>query len=119
PDISEWLISFLAKRNAHEFFHRKLFSFLLFAIPEKLANLWQKLRRAFVLIFVGMAGPKSIFVELKVFVCNSSEKHSGEATVAYRQGFDPFLSWLFVPECEWRIGRGCGVGPHNLKKKTK
>jgi len=100
PDITERLISFLAERNAHELFHCELFSFLLFAIPEKLADLRQEFGRAFVLIFVWMAGPESIFVELKVFIGNAAKNHSAKATVAYRKGFYPFLRGLLIPEAE-------------------
>jgi hypothetical protein len=52
------------------------------------------------LIFVRMAGPERILVELQVFVRNTAENHAAEATIAYRKRFDPFLCRLFIPECE-------------------
>jgi len=97
----------LAERNAHEFLHGEVFSFLLFAIPQKLANLRQKLRRSFVLIFVRMTGPKSILVELQVFVQDAAKEHAAEPAIADRKGFDPFLGGLFVPETERRVRGDC------------
>src|SRR6266850_5411309 len=115
PDIPERLISFLAERNAHEFLHGEVFGFLLFAIPKKLANLRQKLRRSFVLIFVRMTGPKSILVELQVFVRDAAEEHAAESAIADRKSFDPFLGGLFVPERKRRVGGQSELGQKDRK----
>ena len=55
---------------------------------------------ALVGIVVGLAGPDGAFVELDSFVRGAAENHGAHAAVADRQGFDPEVGGLFVPEGE-------------------
>ena len=68
---------------------------------------------AFVLIFVRMASPESVFVELEVFIGDATKYHSAEAAIADGKGFDPFLRGLFIPECEGRIRGESGLAQND------
>ena len=62
-----------------------------------------------------MACPERVLVELKMFVRDTPKKHSAEAAISDRKGFDPFLSWLFVPERERGIGGENGLAQRDDK----
>ncbi|MBA7640587.1 hypothetical protein ES703_48257 [subsurface metagenome] len=82
--IAERLIFFLPKRHTHHLFHRQLFSLALFALKQQLADGGQILDRSVVLIFVWLASPQRIIIELQLFVLCAAEDHSSKTSVSDR-----------------------------------
>src|SRR3974390_2800437 len=97
-NIPEWLVSFLVKRHAHEFLFSQVLRFALFTREKEFPDLGQILHRAFVLVFVRLARPKGIFIELEMLISDPPIEHAAEPAIADGQCLDPFLRGLGVPK---------------------
>src|SRR3954463_817469 len=71
------------------------------------------------LVFVGMTGPESIFVELQMLVRCAAENHSPQPAVADWKRFNPFLRGLLIPEREGRIGSQSRMTGYEKKQDSK
>jgi hypothetical protein len=105
--VSKRLVGLLMKRHAHELARGQVLGFLLFSIKEELADFRQVFGRAFMLVFVRLAFPQGVFVELQMFIGNAAKEHAPEPAIADRKRLDPLLSRMLIPKDKRRGRRAC------------
>ena len=101
-EVAYRLIRRLPGRTAHEMRIHEILRLLPLVGEDQAANLGQRGQSFGTVVVVRAARPERAFVELESLFACAAVHHCGKASIAYRQGVQPFRRRLVVPQHERR-----------------
>ena len=109
---------FLAVRTFDELLVNQVLSLLLLSVEDIVAHCGQVGCGCTAVIIVGTSAPERVFVELDLIDARSAVYHTAYTAITNRQGLEPYLCGLVVPQTVGVVGvLGCYLTAEAQKRQ--